>query len=360
MPVIHRIRTDEPYRKMWDMYSLFENEESAKSILEKRYQNLGREDPVRDAYHATPKMIYNIKQARAFYRSAGQCDIFTKPLLLYYGMVSLAKALITAQDPYYPTRTSVLKHGLTTRKLKRDDYRFIWDDAKVQKDGLFQTLHNSLLGIPLKNQEKFIMRDLLAAIPDLKPMYERLYGPSCTARLRIEEPVNSPIPHTITQNPEPAPHFTRCNLWISDRTLLQGAQKTKEEAIHIWTNSVDNERFLDLDSHDPPGKLQVLRYFRKQNPNEHPCIYYDLTGDPYLFLPRLVHHQIPELGMHFIIMFVLGMLCRYETERWGELILTFSSQDLVIINEFLSVSMRKFPNLVLNSLLQEVFYFYSV
>jgi hypothetical protein len=357
MPVIHRIRTEQPYRKMWDMFSLFENEESARSILETRYQVQGREDPVRDAYLATPKMIFNIKQAREYYRSAEQCETLTKPLLLYYGMVSLAKALILTKDPQYPSTTSVLKHGLTTRKLKRDDYQFIRDDVKVQKEGLFQTLHDFLLGVSLKNQDKYAMKDMLAAIPDIKSMYERLYGPTSTSNLQIEKSQSHHHPSLQQSDTE---NDIRYFLWKCDRSILQGSEKTKEEAIDLLTLNIDSDRFSCLEQVDPPGKLHLLRRLKHHQSEEHPLIFYDLMGEPYLFLPRLTHYQIPEMSIHFLIMFVLGMLCRYETERWGELILTFSSQDLVIINEFLSISMRKFPNLVLNSLFQETFYFYSV
>ncbi len=58
-----------------------------------------------------------------------------------------------------------------------------------------------------------------------------------------------------------------------------------------------------------------------------------------------------------MVMFNLGMLCRYETELWGEIIFSFSSEDMYIINEFLNSSVRVFPNLILNEIFQEIFIF---
>ena len=42
-----------------------------------------------------------------------------------------------------------------------------------------------------------------------------------------------------------------------------------------------------------------------------------------------------------ILMYVLGMICRYDTELWGELLFTFTSKDKYIIEEFLQLSARK-------------------
>ncbi|UOF91765.1 YaaC family protein [Fodinisporobacter ferrooxydans] len=365
MEAIHRIRTEQPYKKMWDMFYLFENEETTRTFLELRYQTIGRQNPQRDAYLATPKLIFNTKQAREYYRSAEFCDTITKPLLLYYGMVSLIKALIVTRNPEYPTSTSVLKHGLSTRKLKREDYRFIEDDARIQKDGLFPTFFQMFFGVTLTSQQKFPIKYMLAAIPDLRHMFERLYGPSCVANLTISNHKNFDPSHffkkAIQDHQDCIKPTIYSHLWVCDRSILQGAQKTKQEALDLLqTFCCEDEVYTDLETPEPEGLLQILRVAKIESTVDHPLLFYDLMGEKFLYLPKNVHLQIPEICIHFLIMYVLGMLCRYETERWGEIIFHYSSQDLIIIHEFLSISMRKFPNLILNKLLQETYYFYSV
>lgn len=69
------------------------------------------------------------------------------------------------------------------------------------------------------------------------------------------------------------------------------------------------------------------------------------TYRPGLFAP------LPELLIHYALLYQLSMICRYETEWWGELLYSFSSNDLPIISEFLSVTTIKCPQLIEDLLL---------
>lgn len=339
-----RIRTEEPYRKMWDTFVFFENEQTANRFLRTQYEKLNLSDPQRSAYKATAKLIYGIKQAREYYRAAESCDIMTKPLLLYYGMMSLTRAYIAARDPDYPTTTSVLKHGLSTRKLKRDSYQFVDDEIRVQKDGLFVVLHNMLGGCMFADRQRIVIKDLLSFIPELSPGFEQLYGPPSVCE--IEERTSD-----------------KQILWDLPRWILHSRGYTRDEFLNLL-NRTHNQTQIQaegpvfyLTDVDPPGRIHILH---SSPVNEHPLQIHDLSGKAYLRYPIENDALIPEISLHFMVMFVLGMLCRYETERWGEMILGFSSQDVYIINEFLNLSMRKFPNLILNELFGENYIFYSV
>ncbi|MFC4768483.1 YaaC family protein [Effusibacillus consociatus] len=342
MQKVTRIRTEEPYRKMWDTFVYFENEQTANRYLRAQYESLGIDEPQRAAYLATPKLIYGIKQARQYYRAAETCDIMTKPLLLYYGMMSLARAYIASRDPEYPTTTSVLKHGLSTRKLKKDSYYFIQDEIRVQKDGLFVVLHQMLGGSPFSDRQRVVIKDLLAVIPELTPGYGRLYG----------FPAVCEIEHRVDGNK---------TCWDLPRWILQAGNHTRDEFLNLLNRTHQdpaqpNRPVFYLGDIDPPGRLH-LHHVRPVSC--HPLLIEDLTGRTYLRYPLAGDFLIPEISLHFMVMFVLGMLCRYETERWGEMILTFLSQDVYLINEFLNLSMRKFPNLILNQLFGEQYIFYS-
>ncbi len=54
-------------------------------------------------------------------------------MLLFYGMSQLFKACLLTIDPNYPESTTVLAHGVTTRKRKKQGYQFLEDEVKVQK-----------------------------------------------------------------------------------------------------------------------------------------------------------------------------------------------------------------------------------
>jgi hypothetical protein len=118
----------------------------------------------------------------------------------------------------------------------------------------------------------------------------------------------------------------------------------------------EDTRFFYLENADEEGMFSVGV---QGGQDHHPLFLYDFSGRPYLRFPHEGGLLVPEISVHYMIMFVLGMLCRYETERWGEMILTFASHDTFLINEFLNVSMRKFPNLILDQLCQERNIFYT-
>lgn len=333
-----RIPTEQPYRKLWDTFVYYENEQSASDYLRMQYERMGQEFLSKWVYQATPKFIYSLKQAREYYRAAEACDILTKPLLLYYGMMALAKALITTRTPDYPSTTSVLKHGLSTRKLKREQYSFADDEVRVQKDGIFQTLHSALAGPEFEPMHRFRMKELLAVIPELRHAYQRLYGTAQVCPLGV-------------CHREERPH------WQVPRQFVAGGDRTREELLDLLNRHAgEGSRFFYPADGEEAGLFTVAI---EGDHAHHRLVLHDFSGQPHLRFPHEGDLVLPEISVHFMVMFVLGMLCRYETERWGEMILTFSSHDTFLINEFLNVSMRKFPNLILDELNQEQTIFYT-
>lgn len=323
------MRTEEPYRKLWDTFMFFENEQTTSRFLRGQYEKIGLDNPQRLAYLATPKVIYGIKQARQYYKAAEYGDIMTKPLLLYYGMMSLARALIATREPEYPSTTSVLKHGLSTRKLKRDAYQFVLDEVRVQKDGVFVVLHSMLQGSDFGERNRVILKDLLSVIPDLSAGFEQIYGLPAVCEIEYKN--------------ESDAHF-----WDLPRKILHARGHTRDEFVQLMNRAANADQpIFHLKQMDAPGRLHL---YHNTPVTDHPMVIFDLSGKPHLRYPHDHDKFIPEISLHFMLMFVLGMLCRYETERWGEMILLFSSQDVYVINEFLNLSMRKFPNLILNEL----------
>jgi len=332
-----RVPTEQPYRKLWDTFVYFENEQTASEFLRQRYEAQGLESVQKLVYQATPKFIFALRQAREYYHAAESCHILTKPLLLYYGMMALGKALITSRDPEYPSTTSVLRHGLSTRKLKRDEYLFADDEVRVQKDGIFNVLHATLCGPPFENQQRFRMKDLLAVIPELLPAYRRLYGDPQVAQVEVCRGGS-------------------CRSWLVPRSFAASGDRTKEELLDLLNRHARDHLRFTFASDERPGMFHLEVAGEGEG---HPLILYDFAGQPHLRFPHEGDLVLPEITVHYMIMFVLGMLCRYETERWGEMILTFSSHDTFLINEFLNVSMRKFPNLILDELTGEQTIFYT-
>src|SRR5699024_4034165 len=95
------------------------------------------------------------------------CDRLLQPILYFYGMVHLLKALLIVKRPHYPESTKMLAHGVSTRKRKKKQYSFLEDEVKVQHQGLFPYFSEHLFHMKHIPFEKITMQKLIALIPEL-------------------------------------------------------------------------------------------------------------------------------------------------------------------------------------------------
>lgn len=349
MKCIHRIACENPLEKLWSMFVYFESEPHVKSFLEQCYQSHHGEDASRFAFQNTHRFIYNIKQGREYYLAAANSNILVKPLLLYYGMVSLLKAVILTSEPGYPAHTKVLQHGITSRKLKKSDYTFSEDEIKVQKEGLFPMVAGHLDCSQLIG-EKFKVKHLLSIIPELRESYEKTYSQASLIPLHISRHIDFSSPTTTFYLPE---------------SILDHYHLSYEGFIHFLNRY--NQKDARFDHHSiqaPKGIIRIIwdhpqKIHVSESPTgfENNLFIQDYKGNHFFIHDHHPTLFIPELMAHYMLMYILGMLCRYETELWGEIIFSFTSGEMFIINEFLNISQRKFPNMILNLLFDERFIF---
>ncbi|HJV46019.1 MAG TPA: YaaC family protein [Bacillota bacterium] len=345
---IHRVNCENPIEKLWSMFLYFESEPHVKSFLQECYLHSFEKDASKLAFQNTQKFIYYIKQGKEYYAAAACSNILVKPLLLYYGMVSLLKAVILTSDPFYPAHTRVLQHGATSRKLKKFDYSFSDDEVKIQKEGLFPLIAHLLNGGDMIGQ-KYKIKDLLSIIPELRESYEKTYQEIRLHPLHISQHIDFSSPVTIFYLPEQlldVYHLT----YDSFIHFLNRHNHGKAQFNH---HEIQTPRGIIRIKWDHPDKIHV-----SESPRgfENSLFIQDYKGNHY-FIDQKPLQQVPEIAAHYMLMYILGMLCRYETELWGEIIFSFTSKEMFIINEFLNISQRKFPNLILNLLFHERYIF---
>jgi hypothetical protein len=339
---VHTIRCENPLEKMWDSFLFFESESTTKAFLGSVYDHSYPEKAAVYAFQNTSKFIYYIKQARQYYRSAQTSDILVRPLLLYYGMVSLLKAFLVTRDPDYPSTSKVLQHGLTNRKIKKSFYSFADEEVKVQKEGLLPHLCKFINPTPLG--EKYKVQDLLAVIPELQKAYRQVYKIHTLVEVALTFGAGSPQSSTLFYLPE----STLDSLHLTLNGFTQYLNRWNNgEGFFTNRDTEDYNRLIRLEWHHPAGIHPEFNGEGFANPLFIP----DFKGNFYFRLDNEI--QLHEIINQYMVMYVLGMMCRYETERWGEIIFSFASEDMYMIHEFLSVSARKFPNLVYDLLLNQ-------
>ena len=368
MELIKHINSERPYQEMWNTFVYFESEPITKEFLEKIYIKNGYEDAFKFAFSNTSKFIYFIKQSKEYFHSAENSNILVKPLLIYYGMMNLIKAIVLTKDPDYPRNSGVLRHGITTRKLKKSNYSFRDDEIKIQKEGLLPHFYSLVTNHPSAKIEgnKYQIKELISLLPELQTSYQRIFQQQLlypiefstenydkkTQTLRIR------VPKRVLQ------FFNQDKKKFCRELNLYNQKKEFTFSLYENTDQPNNQHYSSLSEEaiciDYLIKQENIKELSQYNIFQNPMIIQDFKGNYYIKPIIDTKLILPELMIYYMIMFNLGMLCRYETELWGDIIFSFTSEDMYIINEFINISLRKFPNLVLNILFNEILVFDSI
>src|SRR5699024_11092064 len=115
---------------------------------------------------------YYIEHGKKFYITGQRLDTLLQPMLFFYGMVHLLKAVLLTERLDYPESTTMLAHGVSTRKRKKKQYKFIEDEVKIQHKGLFPYVTEHLFKMKTIPFEKITMHRLFGLIPELSSLFD--------------------------------------------------------------------------------------------------------------------------------------------------------------------------------------------
>ncbi|RXJ01097.1 hypothetical protein DS745_10525 [Anaerobacillus alkaliphilus] len=300
----------------WKYFRTFYSADHTQRFLSKKYSDLS--DGEKLSFQNSYTLIYYLEHAKKYYDQSISAPYELQPVLLFYGMVQLMKAAILTVDPNYPETTQVLAHGASTRKRKKVQYEFLSDEVKIQKNGLITHFSGKIFGLSGLEGEKFKMGNLLKRIPELHPSFLHLYDEKVAYPLNISSGQEYSLTNTILDDLNISSEaFTN---YLEEHTKLKVLNSREEES----------KLFLELNRQLKPLTCSPLQF--------------DLTKKQY-YLPRKRDgfFFLPELLVHYLILYNLSMICRYETDWWGELFHNYPSNDLPFITEFLEVTKQKVP-----------------
>ncbi|MFZ7946867.1 YaaC family protein [Neobacillus sp. 19] len=308
--------------KGWKSFSSFFSAEYCQRYLKTSYQKLKLENPEQKSYENGYAFLYYLEHGKVYYEQAEKSPLILQPILLFYGLVHLIKACILSTDPFYPETTAVLAHGVSTRKRKKQNYLFFQDEVKFQKNGLFPFMSEKLFHMKQLEGEKVIMEELLQLIPELDELFFLLEGKRTFAKLTWDEN-RLIIPETVLDYY----HMTedRFKEYLTSK-FIKGAEFSGE-GLGLVLN--DNESIA----------VSPLKFHLE---------------DGFTALPLIKNHLIafPELLIHYLLLYNLSMIARYETEWWSELTKMMPNQDYPFIASFLDITLTKGPFLIYQYLLK--------
>jgi len=315
--------------KMQNIQSIYTQLQSApftQKYLKNCYQKQGFEDAEKKCFDNTYRFIYFLEHAQTYYDQGKQAPLSIKPVLYFYGMSQLLKAALLTCRPDYPETTAVLAHGVSSRKRKKQNYTFLQDEVKVQHKGLFPYVSKYLFHVEHLFDQKFSMDELLRRIPEVDQVYQFPGKPSAFYFLGQKDSSELMIPTSILDDYHWTNSYFEQHIQQALPNINEMQQQDKQFVIQL-KEPVENlgRSFLYMDS-----ETEQLVIPRR----------------------RSLFSYLPEVLNHYILLYNLSMICRYETEWWGDVLHSFSSEDLVYIHTFLETTSEKIPYLMAHILLE--------
>lgn len=308
----------------WMNFSYFFSAEHTRKFLTSCYEKNEVKDFKEKGYENCYPFIYYLEHGKIYYEQAKSSHLLIQPILLFYGLVHLIKACILTVEPNYPETTSVLAHGVSTRKRKKRHYQFFDDEVKVQKSGLFPFICSHLFRIEHIEGQKIKMEQLLKQIPELNEHFQLLLGINTFAHVKQNQsefyfPLHILDSFHMTEN--------RFKQFIENKSYHSFQFERNDDKYMIFQLSVKND-------------FSPLRYNIHKN-----TFSLSLTKDDFLFTYN-------EILIHYLLLYNLSMIARYETEWWSELIKTMPNKDYPFIYSFLEITCKKGPFLIFDYLLK--------
>lgn len=307
-----------------DFYTYLNSQQTAQHYLLNCYKEIPGIDAEAKSYENCNAFMYYLDHGYRFYESGKKVDLFARPVLFFYGMVHLLKACLLTKRPEYPESTTLLAHGASTRKRKKKNYTFMMDEVKIQHNGLFPYFSEHLFSFKQLSFEKVKMEKLFALIPEMDNLF--------TFRKKKRMIAVSTVGSCFFQFPT--------HLLDSYHLTAKAFQKRIEP--HLPKIKMFKVNGSEI-------QIEVIKPLLESNG---PFSFHTVNKGIYFPVDREHFMSISEVMVHYLLLYNLSMLCRYEAEWWGDLLTAKSEIDYPFIVHFLNCTAEKVPFLLGTELYQ--------
>lgn len=299
-------------------YTYLQSQRTAQQYLYHCYKQKNVENAELKSYENCHSFLYYLEHGKQFYESGNKAPIVVQPILFFYGMIHLLKACLLTTRPNYPESTKILAHGVSARKRKKKNYTFLNDEVKIQHNGLYPYFSKHLFSFDNVEQDRMQMEYLLSFIPELHPLFQfqekdKLVEIGMLNSNRLEFPIK-----------------ILDEYYISATTFMNRLELYLPPIRNTIVNKSIIQIEIDVPITDSSGPFFIHH------------------GNKSIFFPTHRDYFIPisEVMVHYLLLYNLSMLSRYEAEWWGDLLATKPDNDYPFIVEFLKITSKKMPILL--------------
>ncbi|MFC3041030.1 YaaC family protein [Virgibacillus xinjiangensis] len=257
--------------------------------------------------------LYYLDQGQLFLEESKRVDARLKPLLCFYGLTHLLKACLLTIRPEYPESTSILAHGVTSRKRKKKQYTFYEDEVKIQQNGLFRYALEHLFPLQRQPLDRIKMKTLFGLVPEMNDFLQWNSADKCIEVADLHS-TSLQFPHELLDS-----------YHLTEKSFLH---RLKTNGLPIRTTG-KTKKHMVIKLEEPIRHSVGPFYFHLG----HEKIYFPCNREDYI--------PLPEILIHYLLLYNLSMISRYETEYWGELFSTKYGEDYSIIRHYLSFASEK-------------------
>ncbi|XMB85836.1 YaaC family protein [Mycoplasmatota bacterium WC44] len=333
--------SESPQKDMWENLNFLSKKENVRNLLS------GHINSNRKVFYTDEEILEKkssqismcIRQAYEFYMAAENSSLKTSPLLFFYGMLSLSKALVIANNEGVYIE-NVKYHGLHTRPITTELNEYLKEESSwsienqyaVSANGVFKLLCETLGYLEFPDESIFLFKDILSTSPELKNMYEIFYNePSSVYKLYSHDDKKNILSTTSSRDTF---EKVSCQLY-EDFELLPDLMHGLALQYKLKENK-DFPDYLGVYKSKIGGRYIVGGLHYKYN---------DLINKKY----------VDQVICQYIGMFILSINVRYKQEFWGNITSGQENGVISLIERFLSISKRIFPNIILDNLFSEPF-----
>ena len=341
----------------WANLSLYESSDLVQDIFKKRHGRELRTGKAREIASA-------VAQGREYFSAASEAGSLVRPLLQYYGVLSLCRSLILLLSPNLREASLRQSHGVQSvgwnEVLAADKPHPVDLEVKIG-EGTFLSLLmstknsdvSSVFTGPYPSRLIFTrtrptaalrgvriaFQPLLSRICELRDVYERSFG-KCASNYRA-------FVFTLAANAQ-----SDIDLFHGQQGLPLEDQLRRELSIpaDVPLHSQDKhpllprqEPYLGYRLLCPPGanSLELLPQI-----DNHP------DGTMSVVVPFGAGFSISRIGRFFLLSYFLGTLARYHPSTWLTIMQGRQGGDfmLPIIRESMSILQRYIPTLIIEEL----------
>ena len=335
----------------WEILAFYES----RDLLHRTYEERFGQSP---SSNKVEEITYHLAQGREYFSSAKQSALLVRPLLLYYGVLALSRALILFLDSSKRERGLKQGHGVDIPNWKDVLHR----ESKEQSINKLAELKLKFvkgtftdLSQATKNEEQaefvwintyriwqengttelepgyeITVKEVLARIQDLAHLFTVTFRErSCCYPAIISGSSEQIAVHVSNEH-------VRINLGLPDMDIL-----SKIEICKIFPMFRDAKQDRD----------GAYRFGGRESCDELPPIRNDQQRNAFLVAPLSNGYVLSSLSFLYLISYATGMLARYYLSQWGRLMHGSKGDWLFpLIKSVLTIVEERFPELTLLTL----------